>query len=284
MMPGGGTKMPMVPEATKLMLRAQTLVQDKYMMEDEYSQADKLAVDNHHLSSPCTRARAKKHYAAMDGGTWMETVLPCLSRCVAPLSAPGFRRERGRRLAAQERCGGQAWIDCCLGDKESALALLQATIAKVDKDGEIEIDGEKLNALRKIVMDAMEKRKAHAEEAQQQRGNNEFISPSLSSLSLARGPPRVPSRILGSRSVLTLCCAPAREPHQGYGGLAPFIHGRPQGAQRRPRGYVCHPLNHEKRAHRGGVATQPPQRRESGAASIFSLAPHCSVVRADVSH
>ena len=46
----------------------------------------------------------------------------------------------------------------------------QESVATVSDDGEVEVDSEKLNALRKIVMQAIEKRSAHAEEAQQESG------------------------------------------------------------------------------------------------------------------
>jgi hypothetical protein len=47
---------------------------------------------------------------------------------------------------------------------------LQESVATLSDDGEVEVDSEKLNALRKIVMQAIEKRSAHAEEAQRESG------------------------------------------------------------------------------------------------------------------
>lgn len=51
------------------------------------------------------------------------------------------------------------------------MARSQESVAKLGADGEVEVDGEKLNALRKIVMQAIERRSAHAEEAQQESGS-----------------------------------------------------------------------------------------------------------------
>lgn len=80
-------------------------------------------------------------------------------------------------------------------------------------DGEVEVDSEKLNALRKIVMQAIEKRSAHAEEAQQESGARRprlfphfvdkriLAAPLVSSLPLVEFRPRWWYRFFAARGV-----------------------------------------------------------------------------------